>query len=239
MSTSDHATARLLERRQSPFQQIEILEHPRYGRQLVIDDDLQISESDSAYNVAMVAPLMTLERCERVVVLGGGDGGVLHELVERFDQAGRPLKQATLVDIDADVLQLSKTHLPRLCGDVFEREDAEVLVDDAFAYIEQQQDLDGVIYDLTMDPVREDQPRPEFIHSIVDQVHASLRPGGMMTMQCCGAGTFNAQDAADRRVLLGEIREACAERFDELWEQNVFIPSYEDLWTFMAARKTA
>lgn len=229
--------ALLVEAVQSPYQLVEIAEHPVYGRQLVLDGDLQISESDAAYNVAMVAPLLRLDSVERVVILGGGDGGVLRELLHSFDQAGRPVQQATLVDIDQAVIDLSREHLPRLCGDAFEHPRAEVLVGDAFEYIADQRDLDAVIYDLTMDPVREEQPRPEFIAEILDKVEDSLRPGGVFSMQCCGVGLNNEADRADRQALLGEIRAAVDARFRGRIEQDVLVPSYEDLWTFLCAVK--
>src|SRR5690625_7869224 len=51
---------------QSPYQKIEITRHPVFGNQLIIDDDLQISESDAAYGSAMVAPLLQLSSIRNV-----------------------------------------------------------------------------------------------------------------------------------------------------------------------------
>lgn len=224
---------------QSPFQKIEILRHPIFGHQLILDDDLQISESDAAYGSAMVAPLLQLSSIRRVVILGGGDGGVLQELLTRADS--NPVFEqdfeATMVDIDGEVMRLCREHLPILCGEAMEDERADVIVGDAFAYIEAQEGLDAVIYDLTMDPVREGQGRVEFIQDILDKIVRSLRPGGVFSMQACGHGSSDARDRAAREELLDEIRDAVASRFENVFEQAVYVPSYEDLWTFVMARK--
>ncbi len=232
-------TATTLVSVQSEFQRVEIRAHEQFGNQLWLDGDLQISEADASYNTAMVCPLLMLEHCERVVILGGGDGGVLHELGLRFDEAQRPQPAAKMVDIDPVVMDLCDRHLPRLCGDVFRRRRDDIVVGDAFAFIDEQRNLDAVIYDLTMDPVREQQSRAEFIAETLERIDAALRPGGMLTMQCCGHGLNNPDDARDRELLIGEIRAALHARFEPVVEQDVLVPSYEDLWTFAAAFKPA
>lgn len=215
--------------RESPWQRIEILQHPIHGNQLVIDGDLQISESDLAYNTAMTAPLLTLPECRRVAILGGGDGGVLNKLLLAFDRLDKPLERVTLIDIDAEVIELCRHWLPRLCGEAFEDPRAEVIVGDAFAWLDEVRGLDAVIYDLTMDPVREGVSRPDFIQEILEKIHAALRPGGVVSLQACG------EWQPDRARLLAELREGLDARFSERQEQVVMVPSYEELWTFMAA----
>lgn len=224
---------------QSPYQQITIQRHPIFGNQLIIDGDLQISEADSAYGSAMVAPLLRLDSIRRVVILGGGDAGVLYELLQRADE--NPVFEddfsVAMVDIDGEVMRLCEEHLPRLCGDAMEDPRAEVIAGDAFAYIAEEAGLDAVIYDLTMDPVREGQSRVDFIHDILEKVTRSLRPGGVFSMQACGHGTLDAGDKAAREELLEEIKSAVSQRMEGLLEQAVYVPSYEDLWTFITARK--
>jgi len=220
-----------LESRQSPWQSIEILSHPIHGNQLVIDDDLQISESDVAYNTAMTAPLLTLPQCRRAAILGGGDGGVLNELLTASDRLAKPIEKITLIDIDADVIELCRRWMPRLCGHAFDDPRAEVIVGDAFDWIEQARDLDAVIYDLTMDPVREGVSRTDFIQDILDRIHRSLRPGGVLSLQACG------EWLSDRDLLLAELRQGLDARFENRQEQVVMVPSYDEMWTFMAARR--
>lgn len=221
----------LLEQRQTHWQDVEILEHPVFGRQLVIDGDLQISESDFSYNAALTAPLLTLADCRQVAILGGGDGGVLREILGSFDRLDKPLETVNLIDIDGDVIDLCATWMPRLCGDAFEDARSEVIVGDAFAWIEQAADLDAVVYDLTMDPVREDMSQPEFVADILNKVHDSLRDGGVISLQACG------EWSPGREALLHLLHEKLETCFGSVQEQQVVVPSYHEMWTFLSACK--
>lgn len=222
--------SRLLARSRSPYQTIEVVRHPLYGNQLYIDGDLQISACDRAYNIAMIAPVIAAGHCRRVAILGGGDGGVLHDLLRTAEITAQPLERVTLVDIDAEVIRLARCYLKPLCDDAFTHPRAEVIVGDALAYIGQARDLDAVIYDLTMDPVRSGQTLSAFVAEIVSHMARALRPGGVLSMQCGGE-----RDAP----LQAEIRAAVARDFTDVVEQRVLVPSYEELWTFLAARKPA
>lgn len=110
----------VLARRRTGWQLVEIVRHPVYGNQLLIDHDLQISEADFAYSTDMTAPVLTLARCRRAAILGGGDGGVLDELLRACDRAGKGLEQATLVDIDGEVVDLCRQWMTVSCGNAFE-----------------------------------------------------------------------------------------------------------------------
>ncbi len=219
------------------LQHVRVGRHPHFGGQLFLDDDLQISESDTAYGVAMTSPLLELRPSARVAILGGGDGGVLCELLRTFEPLDSLPSELTMVEIDPRVVELSRRHLPALCGDAFDSPHANVVVGDAFAWIAQARDLDAVIYDLTMDPVREGQSRAGFIAGIVAHMARALRPGGVLSMQCCGHGLRDAEDRATRRELLPLIRDAVDAHFQDRCEQSVLVPSYRDLWTFLSARK--
>lgn len=221
------------------FQHVRITRHPQFGGQLYLDGDLQISESDSAYGVAMASPLLQLPRLERVAILGGGDGGVLSELLRSLEPLGPMPAAIDMIEIDARVIELSREFLPGTCGDAFDSPHANVMVGDAFAWVERAGDLDAVVYDLTMDPVREGQDRAEFIDGIIARIAAALRPGGVLSMQCCGHGLHDAGDRATRREILPQIRTAVDRHFGQRCEQDVLVPSYRDLWTFLSARKPA
>lgn len=231
------ADARLLADVHSGLQQIHIARHPAFGGQLYLDGDLQISESDTAYGTAMVSPLLALTPLRRVAILGGGDGGVLNELLRSVEAIDGLPAELTMIEIDGEVMALSREHLPAVCGDAFTHPDATIVTGDAFAWIDQARGLDAVIYDLTMDPVRQNQTRADFIADILAMVARALRPGGVFSMQCCGHGRADARDRAERRGLLPLIREAVDRHFVDRCEQDVLIPSYRDLWTFLSARK--
>ncbi|MFW6346177.1 MAG: spermidine synthase [Halomonas sp.] len=207
----------VVERRRSPYQDLVIAYDPGVGHLLYLDDDLQIANADEAYNETITDPLRRAGALGEVLILGGGDGGVLRALLD----AGA--RRAVLVDIDAEVIELSRRYLPDLCGDAFEREGAEVVVGDAFAYLDAEAQWDGIVYDLTMDPVRADQPRTEYIREILGKIARHLRPGGVMSMQCCGA---------DEPGLREEIRAGLAHTFTEWYDWEAEIPSFDVPWVF-------
>lgn len=225
------ANADLVAEHLSDWQHIQIRRHAVYGNQLVIDGDLQISESDFAYGSALVAPLLTLADCRHVAILGGGDGGVLHELLDANDRLDGRLERATLIDIDREVIELCKRWLPRLCEGAFDDPRAEVICGDAFAWLARANGLDAVIYDLTLDPVREGVSRNAFIDEILGKVANALRPGGVVTMQACG------EWVPDREEVLAELRRRLDQSFVAREEQVVTVPSYGEKWTFLTARK--
>ena len=211
----------IVERCRSAYQHIVIAYDPSVGHLLYLDDDLQIADADTAYNQAIISPLVNRDAYAQTLILGGGDGGVLRGLLD----AGA--NRAVLVDIDGEVIELAKRYLPNLCGDAFERDGAEVIVGDAFAYLDAPESWDGIVYDLTMDPIRQEQPRTEYIREIFSKINQRLRPGGVMSMQCCGA---NEPDLRE------QIRAGLAESFPEWddWEAN--IPSFDVPWVFAWAR---
>ncbi|MBK1735279.1 spermine synthase [Halorhodospira abdelmalekii] len=207
----------VVERRRSAYQEIVIAHDPVTGHLLYLDDDLQIAEADEPYNQAIISPLVSSGALGEVLILGGGDGGVLRAALD----AGAA--RAVLVDIDAEVIELAKRYLPTLCGDAFERPGAEVVVGDAFAHLDAAECWDGIVYDLTMDPIRDDQPRTEYIREILGKISKRLRPGGVMSMQCCGT---------DEPGLREEIRAGLAATFSEWGDWEARVPSFDVPWIF-------
>ena len=221
---------------QSEFQNIQIIKHPLYGHQLVIDDDLQISESDDAYNQAMVAPLLSKEHIEEIAILGGGDGGVLKEALGSLRE--RPeFNKATQIEIDHQVIRLCRQYLAAFNQNAYEDPLAEVIIGDALGYIENTRRLDGVIYDLTMDPIREGYEHAEFIHFILKTIRKSLKPGGILSMQCCGQYSESESEEQNRLWLLEQIHKSANELYVGVIEQHVYVPSFHEMWTFLAAVK--
>ena len=97
--------------RRSPFQSIRVLRHPFFGAILVLDDIVQLTERDEFFYHELLAhvPLMVHPSPARVLILGGGDGGSLREVLKH-----RAVKSATVVEIDPDVVEVSKNFLPSL-----------------------------------------------------------------------------------------------------------------------------
>ena len=95
--------------KKSAVQQIDILDTPAYGRILVLDGELFITEKDEFIYHEMLAhvPMAVHPKVRNVLVIGGGDGGTVRELVKY-----KSIESIDLVEVDKDVVLLSKKFLP-------------------------------------------------------------------------------------------------------------------------------
>jgi len=131
---------------QTDFQYLEMAETAEWGNMLFLDGMVMTSEKDEFVYHEMVAhvPLFTHPNPENVLVVGGGDGGVIREILKHPS-----VKKATLVDIDGKVIEYSKKFLPSIASGL---EDArvEVIVGDGFMHIaESNNEYDVIMVDST------------------------------------------------------------------------------------------
>jgi spermidine synthase len=120
--------------RQTEFQAIDIYDTFAFGRVLLLDGHIQLAELDErAYHEALVhVPLLSVESPKSALVVGGGDGGVLRELVKHGS-----LERIEMVEIDAAVIEASREYLPFVSGGAFDDPRVRVHVEDAFAFLKR------------------------------------------------------------------------------------------------------
>lgn len=169
-------TARLYEY-QSEFQKIEIFETRKLGRMLMLDGIIQLTEFDEfAYQEMMAHPALFAHRApRRVLIVGGGDGGVAREVarhpeVERID----------LCEIDAAVVEAAKRFLPSLaCG--FDDPRMHLHIGDGVRFVREHPDeFDVIIVDST-DPVGPGEAL--FGEAFYRDAGRALKPGGVICSQ--------------------------------------------------------
>jgi len=134
---------------QSDFQHLQVLDTVPFGRMLVLDDATQTSVVDEyIYHEMLVhVPMMTHPDPKRVLVIGGGDGGALRRVLEY------PLDKATMVEIDGEVVRVSREFLPAIAGDAFTHPRGELIIGDGVRYLrETTEHFDVILVDST-DPV--------------------------------------------------------------------------------------
>jgi spermidine synthase len=114
----------------SAFQQIEVLDTEHYGPVLVLDGVFMTSaREEHFYHEMLVQPAMAIApSIERVLIIGGGDGGTAREVLRHPE-----VQQLTLVEIDAKVIEVSKRFL-RMIGTAWDDPRLEVVVGDGIAY---------------------------------------------------------------------------------------------------------
>jgi len=148
-----HAIARTIVETQTKFQHVEILQTAAYGKTLVLDGRIQSSQGDEfIYHEALVHPgMLTIEGPPRsALVIGGGEGATLREIL-RYPSITR----AVMVDIDGEVVELCKIHLPEMHQGAFDDPRTEVRHEDARAYLEKSKDrFDFITVDL-VEPLEE------------------------------------------------------------------------------------
>jgi spermidine synthase len=142
---------RELARVRSDFQDICIFESFTHGRVMTLDGVVQITEADEFVYQEMLAhvPLLAHGDARRVLIIGAGDGGVLRRVLQHD-----AVEQAVMVEIDGEVIRLSKEHLPHIGGSAWTDRRAEVIVGDGIDYVRRAPDagFDAIIVDST-DPI--------------------------------------------------------------------------------------
>ena len=139
----------ILHSEKTPYQDLLIADTPQYGRMLMLDGAFQLTERDEFTYSEMMShvPLCAHDNPERVLIIGGGDGAIMREVLRH-----ECVKKCTLIDIDERVIESSKKFLP-FAGSSFSDSRADVKCMDAMKYIrETSERYDVVIIDST-DPV--------------------------------------------------------------------------------------
>ncbi|XDA72350.1 hypothetical protein R6Z07M_002625 [Ovis aries] len=98
----------------SPYQNIKILHSKQFGNILILSGDVNLAESDLAYTRAIMGSGKEDYSGKDVLILGGGDGGILCEIVKL-----KP-KMVTMVEIDQMVIDGCKKYMRKTCGDVLD-----------------------------------------------------------------------------------------------------------------------
>lgn len=163
---------------QSPFQKVEVIETVGFGRVLVIDGVFMTSEYDEfLYHEMLAHPaLTTVPAIDRVLVIGGGDGGTVREVLRHPG-----VRECVMIEIDELVVEASKAHLPGI-GTAWDDPRLDVRFIDGIEYVKQSSDpkYDVVLLDGT-DPVGPGAVL--FDESFYQGCRRMLAPGGVMALQ--------------------------------------------------------
>ncbi len=203
----------------TPFQKLKIFENESVGRVMLLDDAVMLTQRDEhIYHEMLVHPaLLAHPEPKDVLVVGGGDGGTLREVVKHPS-----VVRAVQCEIDVEVMSYSREFLPfTACG--MDHPKAEVVVGDAIEYIRGHQDsFDVVIVDST-DPVGFAEGL--FRGPFYDDVKRSLRAGGVMVQQ--------TESPLFERVWWNRIYDELHQSFTNVHCYWAVIPMYPgSFWTF-------
>ncbi|QAS53267.1 spermidine synthase [Halobacillus litoralis] len=210
---------RSLHSEKTDFQDLEILETEEWGNMLVLDDMVMTTERDEFVYHEMLAhvPLFTHPSPKKVLVVGGGDGGVIREVLKHSS-----VEKAVLVEIDGKVIEYSKKYLPTIAG-ALDDERVEVKVTDGFMHIaKSEREYDVIMVDST-EPVG---PAVSlFSRGFYEGISKALKEDGIFVAQ-----TDNPWFKAD---LMKQVHADVKETFPITKVYTANIPTYPSgLWTF-------
>ncbi len=209
---------------QSPYQRIRIIRTPLFGRMLILDDAVQTSEADEFCYHEMLAhpPLLTHPDPRRVLIIGGGDGGLLEEVLKH------PVDRVVMVEIDRMVVDATLRHIPEIPGRAFDDPRVELRIEDGFAYVRNcPERFDVALVDST-DP--QGPSVPLFGEAFYGDLHRVLGEEGVLAVQS-GSPLYQAE-------LITQVRHNLRRHFPVVRTLLAYVPSYPGvLWTFTLASK--
>lgn len=131
-------------------QDLVIFHNAKFGRVMALDGIVQTTERDEFVYHEMLAhvPLFAHRDPRQVLIIGGGDGAMLREVVRH-----QRLEAVTMVEIDASVVEMAKTHLPNHSGGAFDDPRLDLVIGDGARFVaETDRRFDVIIVDST-DPI--------------------------------------------------------------------------------------
>ncbi len=188
---------------QSPFQKVEVFESDsELGRVLTLDDLMMTTEGDEfCYHEMIVhVPLMNHKNPQNVLIIGGGDGGTVREVLKHDT-----VKRVVLCEIDKMVVDACRKYLPTIsCGLSDPR--VEILYEDAIEYIkDKRNEFDVVLIDST-DPMGPGEGL--FTEEFYTNVKNSLKEGGIVAAQSESPVAFK-EDVKKMYTLLHKVFPIC------------------------------
>ena len=170
----------LLMSRRSALQHIVVFDSATYGRVLVLDGVIQLTERDEHAYQEMIAhlPLFAHAAPRDVLIVGGGDGGVLREIARHSC-----VRSITMCEIDVGVIETSKLFFPTTMATAFDDPRLRLITQDAAVWValpENAASFDVAISD-SSDPVGPADVL--FQSSFLATISSALRPGGIACLQ--------------------------------------------------------
>ncbi|XP_012272731.1 spermine synthase [Orussus abietinus] len=212
----------------SPYQKVQIVHSKSLGNMLVLDELQNMSEADLIYTETLMQRGKESYVGKEIVILGGGDGGLLWELLKE-----KP-KFVTMLEIDDIVMKACSQHMRSVCGDCLDKrkgDNYEIIVGDcvkALAHmIEEGRRFDYVFGDLTDIPIGKTPQGDawDFIRLILNSSMKVLKPTGKYMTHGNGASCPESlkmyEEVLSQLCVPVTFSKTCA-----------FVPSFFEDWIF-------
>jgi spermidine synthase len=218
-----HGITRTIAYQKTAFQEMYIVETGAYGKALVLDGKWQSCTGDEfLYHEPLVHPAMLLHGHPRtVLILGGGEGATAREVLR-----WKCIEKAVMIDIDGDVVEACRRHLPEMHQGAFDDPRVELVIVDALKYLDETREtFDVVISDLS-DPIEEGPSFKLFTREYFEKTRRVLAADGIFVVQ---AGPVSP---AEMHL---HCRLACTMRavFPYTASLTSYVPTYAAPWSYI------
>ncbi len=182
----------------SEFQTVDIVETAAYGRMLLLDGAIMTTEKDEFVYHEMIShiPLLAHPNPKQVLVIGGGDGGTIREVLKHPS-----VERAVLCEIDGMVIDASREYLPTIAGKLGDPR-VDIQVRDGAAYIRDHANTFDVILIDSSDP--EGPALSLFNEAFYTDAKNALTENGILTAQT-GSALSQAQEVRDTYRMLRKV----------------------------------
>lgn len=217
-----HGVTRVLAYSETPFQVMCIVETGAYGKALVLDGKWQSCTGDEfLYHEPLVHPGMLHHGSPRnVLILGGGEGATAREALR-----WKTVEHVTMVDIDREVVEACKQHLPEMHHNCFDDPRLELVIDDALNVLgDTTKTWDVIISDLS-DPIEDGPSFKLFTKEYFEKAKHVLSANGAFVLQ---AGPVAPAELGMHARLVRTMKAV----FDQVGSYTTFVPTFAAPWGF-------
>ena len=166
-----------LEKIKSEFQEIEVVESESFGKILLIDGIIMLTDADEFCYHEMIThiPLCVHPKAQKVLVIGGGDGGTVREILKHDS-----VNEVDVCEIDEKVIEISKKHFPYLANS-FNDPKVKVYCEDGNKFIKNHKDEYDIIIVDSSDPVGPAEVL--FRREFYEAMYQALKNNGIVVTQ--------------------------------------------------------
>lgn len=210
----------------SKYQKVQLFRTGNFGRCLVLDGKIQSAESDEfVYHESLVhPPLLTHPNPRNVFIAGGGEGATAREVL-----AHRTVERVVMIDIDQQVVELCKKHLPNHHMGAFDDKRLDLRFTDALAFLANSPETyDALVLDLP-DPVEGGPAYLLYTQNFYRLILSKMNANGVAVIQagsCSPPTLFNEAFTAIHRTMSTIFP-------NQLSAYRASVPSFGGLWGFL------
>lgn len=212
----------LIDRRQTPYQLLEVYDTPELGRMFRLDGYNMTSERDEFfYHENLVHPaLIAHPNPKHALIIGGGDGGSAEEILKHST-----IERCDMVELDGEVIEVAKQYFAKVHRGVFDSPRLNLKIGDGLAWLHAPPcRYDFIALDLT-DPVGPSSQL--YTPAFFADCRAALTENGAMVMHI-GSPVAHPERVRESLAYLSRIFASVAPYF-------VHIPLYGSTWGFAVA----